>query len=182
MGRLSKTEAVARGLLRHYLPDVRQHHNIRPTTRKGAKAYQIAQAKRFGFDLDNLEGDIYLEDFRTIVEISGIQHGRPVKFFHRKPDDFENQLERDRRKVELCRAQGIELYRLTAHQLVQREFEPFIRDLMKRHNRYEHYRRTTPPRVLYVQAEKLSRQKAPQAAETTVEPLWLPIWRRIWPW
>lgn len=168
MGRLSKTEAIARGLLRHYLPDATFAFSIRPTTKLGAKEYQITQARKYGFDLEGLEGDILIEEFRTIIEVDGIQHGRLTPHFHRKPHDFESQLERDRRKIELCKAQGVELHKLDIFDLTQRRFEPFIRELCKRHGRFEHYRRTTPPRVLFVQAERLSRARTPLAPAQTL--------------
>lgn len=180
MGRLSRTEAIARGLLRHYLPNATFAFNIRPTTRPGAKSWQSAQARRFDIERQGLELDVYVPTWRTAFEIQGIQHGRPVDFFTK--GDFQvflDQQERDDRKVELCRKQSIELHALTIFDLCPEKFDPFIKRLMSKHGLYEQYRRTTPPRSLYVQAKKLADAKAVGHQSQATRTVWQSLWEKI---
>jgi hypothetical protein len=141
---LSKTESVARALLRHYLPRERFQYNVRPDWLKYPPTGR------------NLELDIYLPERHIAIEIDGVQHGRYIAGMQKDFTYFITQQRRDMFKLEACQHRGVTLYRLTSFDLTQRRFEPFIRQLMTE----SEWRRTTPPLHLYKQAEKLSRMKA----------------------
>lgn len=57
----------------------------------------------------NLELDCYNEELGIAVEYQGIQHYKYVPFFHKTAENFYKQVERDRMKLEMCRAQKITL-------------------------------------------------------------------------
>jgi len=59
--------------------------------------------------LDGLELDFYLPNFALAFEVQGIQHFRFTPLFHKSIQDFHDQLERDRRKKNLCIHAGIDL-------------------------------------------------------------------------
>ncbi|MDE2103642.1 MAG: hypothetical protein KGL39_40765 [Patescibacteria group bacterium] len=52
--------------------------------------------------LSPLELDGYNEELNLGFEYHGVQHFKEIPFFHRTPDAFEQQQERDARKQELC--------------------------------------------------------------------------------
>ena len=141
---LSKTEFVARSLLRHYLPRERFRYNVRPDWLKYPPTGR------------NLELDILLPDRNIAIEVQGIQHGRYIEGMQREFKDFVVQQRRDAYKMEACKQRGITLYSLTSFDLTQRRFEPFVRPLLTE----AEWRRITPPLYLYRQAEKLSSMRA----------------------
>lgn len=182
MDRTSHLELTARGLFKHYLPQLTYAYNIRPTKKPGAKRWQVAQANKYGFDLDGLEGDIYIEEWRTIIELQGNQHKREVEFFTKGDNQvFQNQIERDSRKIALCRKQNISLYHAEIFDLLPYRFEPFIKQLMKEHGLYDKFNRTTPPRMLYAIADRLSHAKIKTKNSRPYRKpgLW-PLLQRMW--
>lgn len=190
MAGVSKTELTARGLLKHYLPTQKFAYQIRPTKKLGARPYQLLQAYLYNLELYGMEIDIFLPEWRVGIEVQGLQHYRPVEFFTRGDNQvFYDQQWRDSRKVQLCREQGVTLYHLDIFDLTQARFEPFIKQLMKDHGLLEQYRRTTSPRVLFVEAEKLSRAKFKPSSkkEETATPapsdqmsFMQKFWRLLW--
>ena len=148
---LSKTEATDRALLRHYLPRERFVFNSRPDWLKYPPTNR------------NLELDIFLPDRNIAIEISGVQHGRHIPGLQPTFQDFVIQMARDTFKAEACKHGGVTLYTLTSFQLLQRNFEPFIRQFMTE----SEWRRTTPPLHLYRQAEKLTRMKVARRSRRT---------------
>lgn len=53
--------------------------------------------------------DIYCPAYRLAVEYHGRQHFEYISRFHATIEDFEHAVERDERKIELCKEQGITL-------------------------------------------------------------------------
>jgi len=52
--------------------------------------------------LERLELDGYCESLSLAWEYQGVQHAQESPFFHRTPTAFQEQVERDERKVRLC--------------------------------------------------------------------------------
>ena len=164
MGRLSKTEGVARGLLAHYLPSERPIYNLRPD-------WLINPSTG-----NKLELDIFYPSLQIAIEIDGIQHGRYIAGMQKDFAVFTEQQARDAAKIEQCQALGITLYKLDIFDLTQARFEPFMRGLMMRLGKYEQFRRTTPPKALYAEAKRLSEQQFhPKVTKQ------LSLWQRLWP-
>eukprot|EP00668_Euglena_longa_P002031 GGOE01002361.1.p2 GENE.GGOE01002361.1~~GGOE01002361.1.p2 ORF type:complete len:160 (-),score=41.61 GGOE01002361.1:143-622(-) len=59
-----------------------------------------------------LELDIYNEMLQLAVEYDGEQHAKFTKFFHKEPEAFVAQQERDALKDVLCRLRGVTLIRV----------------------------------------------------------------------
>lgn len=53
--------------------------------------------------------DFYLPNYNLLIEYNGIQHYKEIEFFHRKPGDFQHQLERDQLKKEYAEKNGYKL-------------------------------------------------------------------------
>ena len=54
--------------------------------------------------------DFYLPEYETAIEYQGRQHfSNKTKFYN----DYENVIERDRRKIKLCEENGVKLYHLS---------------------------------------------------------------------
>jgi hypothetical protein len=164
---LSNTERIARGLLHHYLPDERFIFNVRPEWLVNPKTGNA------------LELDIYCEHLKSAWEINGVQHGRFTPGLQKTEADFLKQLEHDMHKVNVCRERCIALYRLTIFDLTQARFEPFVKQFMKEHGQLEQFNRTTPPRTLYIQAERLSRARNVPGRPYR-KPGLLPLLQRTW--
>ena len=167
MGRVSNTERIARGLLKHYMPNERVAFNVRPEWLVNPKTGNA------------LELDLYLVDLKQAWEINGIQHSRFTPGLQDTNDDFLKQLDHDILKVNVCRERGVALYRLTIIDLTQARFEPFIKQIMKNHGQLDQFNRTTPPRVLYTQAERLSHARAVPGKPYRKPGLW-PLLQRMW--
>ena len=159
---LSKTEATARALLRHYLPREQFVYNSRPDWLKYPPTNR------------NLELDILMPDRNVAIEVDGAQHGRHIPGFQPTFLDFVVQQRRDMYKLEACALRGMTLYKLTSFDLTQRRFEPFIRQFLTE----SEWRRTSPPLHLYRQAEKLSRMKVIKRRRR--KPGLLPLLQRTW--
>jgi hypothetical protein len=59
--------------------------------------------------MEYLELDGYSEDYELAFEYNGAQHEKYVEFFHRNEQGFLDQQERDKRKLELCEKNNIDL-------------------------------------------------------------------------
>src|SRR5665811_1589246 len=104
----SQTEQLARNLLYHYQPRLRQVHGFRPDWLKNPVTGR------------NLEIDIWLPDIQVGIEIQGVQHGRPTKGLQRDFAAFEKQQRHDMLKIELAKQHGVTLYQLTSFDLTER--------------------------------------------------------------
>lgn len=62
--------------------------------------------------LEGLELDFYVEEIETAIEVQGNQHYQFVEMFHISYDGFRAQLDRDRRKRELCTGNNVILYEI----------------------------------------------------------------------
>ncbi len=158
----SQTEQLARDLVRHYLPYLKQTHNLRPSW----LTWPVTG--------NRLELDIYLPDIKAGVEAQGIQHNRPIIGMQRDFVDFERQQARDLWKLEQCHRLGITLYHFTIFDLTAQRFPTKLRQLIdtalanpsidqRVHDQLYRTRlrlSSMPvPHELYAQAERLSRQK-----------------------
>ena len=59
--------------------------------------------------MEYLELDGYSEDYELAFEYNGVQHEKYIEFFHRNEQGFLDQQERDKRKLELCEKNNIDL-------------------------------------------------------------------------
>lgn len=59
--------------------------------------------------LEGLELDLYCEELSLAVEFNGLQHYRFTPYFHKTEDDFIKQVERDKRKADICDKRGVRL-------------------------------------------------------------------------
>jgi len=53
--------------------------------------------------------DYFLPHLKLVVEVQGRQHSEHVSFFHKTKHLFHEQLDRDRRKEELCKKNNLTL-------------------------------------------------------------------------
>ncbi len=158
----SHTEQLLRDLLRHYLPDYQQVHNIRP------EWLSYPPTGR------NLEIDIFMPEANIAWEADGSQHGRFIPGLQRTFADFVVQQRRDMHKQEACKLNGITPYKLTSFDMTRVRFEPLIRQLVTE----SEWRRITPPLHLYRKAEKLSRMKV--VRKRYRKPGLWPLLQRTW--
>jgi len=56
-----------------------------------------------------LSYDFYLPNYNLLIEFQGKQHEKYIKYFHNSYEDFEKQLEHDRRKSEYAKINNIKL-------------------------------------------------------------------------
>lgn len=96
MAKASRLERDVYQLLRKYVEDCGIGVNLRPD-------WLIMP------DGTRLELDFYVERFGLAIEIQGAHHYRYVPFYHKSPEGFKKQLERDRFKREACESQGMRL-------------------------------------------------------------------------
>jgi uncharacterized protein YkuJ len=84
--------------------------------------------------LQGLELDGYNKTMRLAFEYNGEQHYKYKKHFHRDPEDFNKQLERDRRKYKLCAENKVDLIIIpyTFDFNNKDELEIFIRDELEK--------------------------------------------------
>ncbi len=57
--------------------------------------------------------DFYLKDYKIAIEYHGQQHFSFHKFFHKTEEEFEKRKERDKRKRDFCKENGIFLFEIT---------------------------------------------------------------------
>ena len=58
---------------------------------------------------EHLRADFFIPLRRIIIECQGVQHTKPVGYFHKNVLDFGRQLFRDARKAEWCELNNIRL-------------------------------------------------------------------------
>jgi len=56
-----------------------------------------------------LELDCFNSELNIALEYNGVEHYKYTPYFHRTPDAFEKQLQRDKLKEKLCRENGVYL-------------------------------------------------------------------------
>lgn len=86
-----------------------------------------------------LELDGYNEEYKVAFEYNGIQHYRYTKYFHRDMERFEQQQERDRKKIKRCEKAGVDLIVIT-YEVPVMELRNYIREKLKE-LRWRIYRR-----------------------------------------
>lgn len=83
--------------------------------------------------LNGMELDIYIEKYKIGIEYQGEQHRRPIEYFGGR-DAFEKQVARDFKKLQLCEANGIELFHCY-HDEPMDLFVNSLNDFIKTHRR-----------------------------------------------
>ncbi|MDD4931377.1 MAG: hypothetical protein PHG66_04520 [Candidatus Colwellbacteria bacterium] len=82
----------------------------------------------------NLELDMYNEGLKIAVEYNGIQHRTYAPYFHKSPDDYQNQVERDNLKVRRCKEAGVTLI-IVPDTVRYNEMEQYIKSELKKAGR-----------------------------------------------
>lgn len=70
---------------------------------------QVEYNGLIGLGNGNLSYDFYLSDYNLLIECQGEQHERFIKGLHKTKEDFEKQLEHDKRKREYAKKNNIDL-------------------------------------------------------------------------
>jgi len=70
-----------------------------------------------------LELDFLISDANCAIEVQGAQHYTYIPFFHGDWDGFKQQLERDDKKREACKAHGITLFEISE----EHQIDPAVR-------------------------------------------------------
>ncbi len=166
----SHSEQLCKDLLDYYLPiNWRKQNNLRPNW-----LYNPKTGRR-------LELDRFYPDQKLAIEFDGIQHRRYIEGIHK---DFQAAVDaqaRDMTKIEQCKSRGIRLFKIDIFDLAQSRFEPFIKSLMREYGISHEFDRKTPPRLLYLRAERLGSAKF---KGVNIQPyrkpgLW-PLLQRMW--
>lgn len=115
----SKGETICRQVLEDYFgkpfPNQRPKYMFNNTSKKA------------------LELDCYNEGLRLAVEYSGVQHYKYTPYFHRNgPQDFENQVRRDKLKSSICKRLGITLI-IVPYKVSHKKIKPFLLQQLKEH-------------------------------------------------
>lgn len=76
------------------------------------KRYKFEEQKTFEWLVNdksnsNLYIDFYLPNKKVAIECQGVQHFKKIEYFHRDPNSFKSQLDRDKMKKNLCEEHGI---------------------------------------------------------------------------
>lgn len=69
------------------------------------------------FSRNNLKVDFYLPEYNTFVEFNRIQHYKRIPYFHKSEDDFQMQVERDKRLKNYCKKNKIKLIVIKYNQI-----------------------------------------------------------------
>lgn len=69
------------------------------------------------FSRNNIRVDFYLPDYNTIIEFNGIQHYKRIPYSHKTEEDFQIQVERDKRLKQYCRKHGVKLITIKYNQV-----------------------------------------------------------------
>lgn len=162
---VSRTEQLARDLMRHYHPELKLVFGVRPAWLQNPATGHA------------LELDIFIPGLQSAIEIQGTQHYRHTPGLQDTPADFQKQLDHDSLKVALCAEWGVRLYHLDAYRMTRREFPKFLR-------RFEQDNRLLPSRAgepteLYAIADRLSRRKIQPVKQEYIQPS---IWQSLWEW
>lgn len=78
----------------------------------------------------NLELDGYNEDLKLAYEYDGRQHSEYTPHFHKDPNDFKYQLEKDKFKDRMCQLRSITLVRIPSF-VVYGDLEKYIRTRLR---------------------------------------------------
>lgn len=76
---------------------------------------QIQEMSMFGINKPKI--DFFLPQYNTFVEFNGIQHYEYNPFFHENEEDFQKQLDRDKRLRQYCKQRGINLIEIKYNQI-----------------------------------------------------------------
>lgn len=79
----------------------------------------------------NLELDMYNEQLKLAFEYDGQQHASFNKFYHKTIEDFNDQVERDKFKNDVCEKNGITLVRIP-HSISKDKMKDYIISECKR--------------------------------------------------
>lgn len=82
----------------------------------------------------NLELDMYNDELKIAVEYNGIQHRTYAPYFHKSPNDYLDQVERDKHKAKRCKEIGVTLI-VVPDTVRYHEIDEFIRSELKREGR-----------------------------------------------
>lgn len=82
----------------------------------------------------NLELDMYNEGLKIAVEYNGIQHRTYAPYFHKSPEDYNTQVERDNLKMRRCKEVGVTLI-VVPDTVRYNEMDTFIRSELKKAGR-----------------------------------------------
>lgn len=78
--------------------------------RKKLDTLNIKFIRQYRFkELGSCSYDFYLPSYNLLIEYNGVQHYKEIEFFHRKPGDFQHQLERDQHKKDYAEKNGYNL-------------------------------------------------------------------------
>lgn len=69
------------------------------------------------FSRNNLKIDFYLPKYNTFIEFNGEQHYKRIPYFHKSEDDFQMQVERDKRLKDYCKKNKIKLIVIKYNQI-----------------------------------------------------------------
>lgn len=69
------------------------------------------------FSRNNLRIDFYLPKYNTFIEFNGEQHYKYISYFHKTEEDFNKQVERDKRLKQYCKDNKIKLIVIKYNQI-----------------------------------------------------------------
>lgn len=73
--------------------------------------------------------DIFIKELNIVIECNGIQHFKPVGFFHNGKDGFTHSVKNDRMKREWCEENGVTLIDVNYNEEIS---EKLLRDKIKK--------------------------------------------------
>lgn len=81
------------------------------------KTQYTVKLERQMFARNNLKIDFYLPTYNTFIEFNGIQHYEFTQAFHKTEEDFNKQVERDKRLKQYCKENKIKLIVIKYNQI-----------------------------------------------------------------